>query len=60
MKSHSWHELPVLFYAKNVRKDLVETFGETACIQGGLGHIRHVDLMPLAMAHADKLTKYGA
>ncbi len=26
----------------------------------GLGHVRHVDLMPLAMAHADKLTKYGA
>lgn len=60
MKSHSWHELPVLLYAKNVRKDTVMTFGEVACMQGGLGHIRHVDLMPLAMAHADKLTKYGA
>lgn len=61
MKSHSWHELPVLLYAKkNLRKDAVTSFGETACIQGGLGHIRHVDLMPLAMAHADKLTKYGA
>ncbi len=61
MKSHSWHELPVLFYSKSFqRRDAVTSFGETACIQGCLGHIRHVDLMPLAMAHADRLTKYGA
>jgi 2,3-bisphosphoglycerate-independent phosphoglycerate mutase len=61
MKSHSWHELPVLLYSKRYqRKDTVTAFGETACIMGGLGHIKHVDLMPLAMAHADRLTKYGA
>ena len=61
MKAHSWHELPVLLFSKRyLRKDGVTSFGETACIQGGLGHIRHADLMPLAMAHADKLTKYGA
>jgi hypothetical protein len=29
-------------------------------MEGGLGHIRHVDLIPLAMAHAKRLTKYGA
>jgi len=61
MKSHSWHELPVLLYSKRfLRRDQVTSFGETSCIQGGLGHIRHVDLMPLALAHADRLTKYGA
>jgi 2,3-bisphosphoglycerate-independent phosphoglycerate mutase len=61
MKSHSWHELPVLLYSRRyLRKDPVTAFGETACILGGLGHIRHCDLMPLAMAHADRLTKYGA
>jgi hypothetical protein len=27
---------------------------------GGLGHIRHVDLLPLAMAYAQRLNKYGA
>ncbi|HPI91667.1 MAG TPA: 2,3-bisphosphoglycerate-independent phosphoglycerate mutase [Deltaproteobacteria bacterium] len=59
-KSHSWHELPVLFHADNIRTDAVVEFGERACMAGGLGHIRHVDLMPLAMAHADKLSKYGA
>jgi len=59
-KSHSWHELPVLFHADNILADAVSEFGERPCMNGGLGHIRHVDLMPLAMAHADKLTKYGA
>jgi 2,3-bisphosphoglycerate-independent phosphoglycerate mutase len=60
MKSHSWHELPLLLYADNIRKDRVAEFGERACMSGGLGHMRHLDIMPLAMAHADKLTKYGA
>lgn len=59
-KSHSWHELPVLFHADNILADAMSEFGERPCMSGGLGHIRHVDLMPLAMAHADKLTKYGA
>jgi 2,3-bisphosphoglycerate-independent phosphoglycerate mutase len=60
LKSHSWHELPILLYAKNIRIDPVEAFDEISCMQGGLGHIRHVDIMPLAMAHADRLNKYGA
>jgi len=59
-KAHSWHELPLLFYGDNIRPDAVMEFGERACMAGGLGHIRHVDIMPLAMAHADKLTKFGA
>lgn len=60
LKSHSWHELPILLHAKSIRTDPVAAFDEVACMQGGLGHIRHVDIMPLAMAHADKLAKYGA
>jgi len=60
MKSHSWHDLPILLYAGNICADSVRSFGERACMPGGLGHIRHIDIMPLAMAHAEKLTKYGA
>ena len=60
MKSHSWHELPILLYARNILTDACTSFGERACQAGGLGHIRHVDIMPLAMAHSEKLTKYGA
>jgi 2,3-bisphosphoglycerate-independent phosphoglycerate mutase len=60
LKSHSWHALPILLSARSGRKDPVSTFGETACLGGSLGHIRHVDIMPLAMAHALRLNKYGA
>lgn len=59
-KNHSWHELPVLLHSRFVRRDDATTFGERACMRGGLGHIRHVDLLPLAMAHAGRLKKYGA
>ena len=60
LKSHSWHELPVLLWARNIRPDSVAQFGERPCMAGGLGHIHHTDLMPLAMAHAGRLTKFGA
>jgi len=59
-KSHSWHELPVLLWSRYVRRDGVTEFGERPCMAGGLGHINHVDLMPLAMANAGRLAKYGA
>ncbi len=60
LKSHSWHELPVLLWGQYLRPDGVTAFGERACAAGGLGHIQHVDLMPLAMAHALRLAKFGA
>jgi len=59
-KNHSWHELPVLLWSPWVRRDDATTFGERPCMRGGLGHIYHVDLLPLAMAHAGRLEKYGA
>ncbi|HUT19810.1 MAG TPA: 2,3-bisphosphoglycerate-independent phosphoglycerate mutase [Anaerolineae bacterium] len=60
LKSHSWHELPVLLWAEDIRPDNVTRFGERPCMLGGLGHIRHVDLLPLAMAYARRLARYGA
>ncbi len=60
LKSHSWHELPVLLWARTIRPDGVQQFGERPCMAGGLGHIRHTDLLPLALAHAGRLAKYGA
>jgi 2,3-bisphosphoglycerate-independent phosphoglycerate mutase len=60
LKRHSWHELPVMIWSKYVRPDAVVQYGERPCMAGGLGHIRHTDLLPLAMAHADRLAKYGA
>jgi len=59
-KSHSWHELPVLLWSRYVRPDAVTRFGERSCMAGGLGHIHHLDLLPLALANAGRLTKFGA
>jgi 2,3-bisphosphoglycerate-independent phosphoglycerate mutase len=60
LKRHSWHTLPVLLWSAYSRPSPIEGFGETACLGGSLGFVQHVDLMPLAMAHADRLNKFGA
>jgi 2,3-bisphosphoglycerate-independent phosphoglycerate mutase len=60
MKSHSFHPVPVLIRGQNVRRDPVNAFHETACLGGGLGRIRSTELMPLLLAHAGRLMKFGA
>jgi 2,3-bisphosphoglycerate-independent phosphoglycerate mutase len=61
MKSHSFHPVPLLLWAPATgRPDLVSTFGERPCSQGGLGHLLAKDIMPLALAHANRLQKFGA
>lgn len=61
MQSHSWHPVPTLLWAQNTRPDNVITFGERACIGGGLGpRFPATDLLPLALAHARRLRKFGA
>jgi 2,3-bisphosphoglycerate-independent phosphoglycerate mutase len=60
LKSHSWHPLPVVLSSKWCRPDRVGGFSETACVLGGLGRFPATQIMPLAMAHALKLAKFGA
>lgn len=60
LKSHSWHPVPVLLWAKSCRPDGVVEFGESYCLRGGLGQFQAKYLMSLAMAHAGRLGKYGA
>jgi 2,3-bisphosphoglycerate-independent phosphoglycerate mutase len=60
LASHSWHPVPVLLWAATCRPDACQTFGETEAIRGGLGHFEAVYLMPLALAHAGRLGKFGA
>ena len=60
MKVHSWHPVPVLLSARTVRRDAVAEFNEIACIQGGLGLRPSTHLIPLALAHAGRLAKFGA
>jgi len=61
MKYHSWHPVPTLLYAKTCRPDGIESFGERACLRGGLGvRFPAYEIMPLALAHAGRLEKFGA
>jgi 2,3-bisphosphoglycerate-independent phosphoglycerate mutase len=60
IKGHSWHSVPVLIYSERCRPDNVTRFSEGDCLLGGLGRIPATDIMPLAMANALKLNKYGA
>jgi 2,3-bisphosphoglycerate-independent phosphoglycerate mutase len=61
LKSHSWHPVPLLLWAPETHlPDLADHFGERACMTGGLGTMYSRDLMPVALAHAGRLQKYGA
>jgi 2,3-bisphosphoglycerate-independent phosphoglycerate mutase len=60
LRSHSWHPVPVVLWAKTCRPDSVTEFGESQCLRGGLGQLEAKYLLPLAMAHAGRLGKYGA
>ncbi len=60
MAGHSWHPVPTLLVADTCRPDGCQSFGETAALQGGLGHFEGIYLMPMILAHAGRLAKYGA
>ena len=61
MRAHSFHPVPLLLWAPaTVRPDLATAFGERPCLQGGLGQFLAKDIMPLALAHAGRLQKFGA
>ena len=56
---HSWHPVPVVICSRYCRTDAVKEFSEKAFLFGGLGRIHATQIMPLAMANARKLTKFG-
>lgn len=60
LKGHSWHPVPFLLSSKWCRTDDVLEFSERACCSGALGRFPATDIMPLALANALKLNKYGA
>ncbi len=60
LKSHSWHPVPLLIYGKYVRSDGIPEFGERACGRGSLGILPAKQVMPIALANARRITKYGA
>ena len=60
LKAHSWHPVPFLLFSRVVRADGIAEFGEHACGRGSLGVFPAVNVMPLALANAGRLTKWSA
>jgi 2,3-bisphosphoglycerate-independent phosphoglycerate mutase len=60
LRSHSWHPVPFLLWSRTCRSDEMKHFGERWCLRGGGGMRRSEDLMPLALANARRLGKFGA
>lgn len=60
MRAHSWHPVPVLMHGERVGRDGTDRFGETSCRGGMLGLRPMSHMMPLMLAAAGRLAKYGA
>jgi 2,3-bisphosphoglycerate-independent phosphoglycerate mutase len=60
MAAHSWHPVPVLVHGPRCGRDDTEHFGERWCRAGGLGIRPSTELLPILMANAGRLAKYGA
>ncbi len=62
LKSHSWHLNPFLLYSRNgyAGMDGLPAFNERVCRQGSLGVFPSLEVMPLLLAAAGRLKKFGA
>ena len=60
MKSHSWHPVPVLIAGRTCGPTPASRSARRECLKGGLGQFQAMYLMPLLLAHADRLGKFGA
>lgn len=60
MAAHSWHPVPFMLRSKWARADECDMFNEVALLKGSLGAFPAKEALPLALAHAQRLQKYGA
>jgi len=60
LAAHGWQPVPVLIAGRYSGADPVTSFSERACAAGTLGIIPAQHLMPLVLANALRLTKFGA
>ena len=60
MAAHSWHPVPTILWSKRGQSDDVERYGERWSGRGALGIRTTKTLMPIMLAHAGRLAKYGA
>ena len=59
LKAHSWHPVPLMIHSPYMQNNSVAEFGESACLRGSLGTIPATQVMPIALAHALRMAKYG-
>lgn len=59
LAAHSWHPVPTAVW-NGLERDEHERFGERWCRTGALGRRPSTELMPLLLAMAGRLEKYGA
>ncbi|MDA8169725.1 MAG: 2,3-bisphosphoglycerate-independent phosphoglycerate mutase [Nitrospiraceae bacterium] len=60
MKGHSWHPVPLLIKSPYVLGGVTSGFSERECLKGELGIMKSTPIMPLALANAKRLKKFGA
>lgn len=61
MGGHSFHPVPLLIYSKRgLFRDGEGRFTERDCMRGSLGTIYAIKIMPLLLAFAGRLEKFGA
>jgi 2,3-bisphosphoglycerate-independent phosphoglycerate mutase len=60
LAAHGWQPVPVLLWSRYCGADPVTAFNERACGAGTLGVMPAQHLMPLILANALRLTKFGA
>jgi 2,3-bisphosphoglycerate-independent phosphoglycerate mutase len=60
LRAHSWHPVPTLLYGTHVRPDGIAEFGEGACARGSLGILPAKEVMPIALANAQRMARFGA
>ena len=60
LAAHGWQPVPVLLWSRYCGADPVSQFTERACVAGSLGVFPAQELMPLVLANALRLAKFGA
>ncbi|MCL0028824.1 2,3-bisphosphoglycerate-independent phosphoglycerate mutase [Dehalococcoidia bacterium] len=60
MAGHSWHPVPLMVSSQWTVGEGSAAFTERQCGNGVLGRLAAMDVMLLSMAHAGKLSKFGA
>jgi len=59
-KAHSWHPVPVMVRSRVCGADRLDRFTEKECNSGSLGIFPMIELMPVLLANAGRLDKFGA